>query len=146
MAQYGLEGSEYLWNENGYWEWNADLETVANVFLAERTMGEGGTLPGLAASDFQLQYFQDAARIPVEEMAELKTHSVLPYPPVFLSKADADRVAEIQKPLDAYVQQTMACFVTGDLPLDDEQWNAFCTRVQELGLEEMISIWQKYVE
>ena len=146
MAQYGLEGVEYLWNENGYWEWNADLETVANVYLAEHTLGEGGVLPGLAASDFQLKYFQDAARIPVEELAELKTHSVIPYPPVFLSEADADRIAQIQQPLDRYVQQTMACFVTGDLPLDDAQWDTFCANVKELGLDEMVSIWQKYVK
>jgi len=40
----------------------------------------------------------------------------------------------------------MACFVTGDLPLDDAQWDTFCANVKELGLDEMVSIWQKYVK
>ena len=39
----------------------------------------------------------------------------------------------------------MARFVTGDVPLDDEQWGIFCRTVVEKGLDEMIAIWQKYV-
>ena len=39
----------------------------------------------------------------------------------------------------------MACFVTGDIPLDDENWQVFCDKVHELGLDDAVSIWQKYV-
>ena len=28
LAHYGVEGEDYFWNENGYWEWMDDLETV----------------------------------------------------------------------------------------------------------------------
>ena len=40
----------------------------------------------------------------------------------------------------------MACFVTGDTPLDDEHWNAFTEKLNELGLEKLIAIWQKAAE
>ena len=40
----------------------------------------------------------------------------------------------------------MACFVTGDVPLDDAHWAEFCETIRKLGLEEMIQIWQKAVD
>ena len=38
MAQCGLEGEEYIWNEDGYWQWNEDMTTVANQILPEHTI------------------------------------------------------------------------------------------------------------
>ena len=59
-----------------------------------------------------------------------------------LSEAE---IARIQKELGKYAERTMACFVTGDIPLDDENWQVFCDKVHELGLDDAVSIWQKYV-
>ena len=39
----------------------------------------------------------------------------------------------------------MACFVTGDLELNDANWETFCRTVHEKGLDDEIAIWQKYV-
>ena len=35
--------------------------------------------------------------------------------------------------------------MTGDLELSDENWDTFCTTVEDLGIQEMIGIWQKYL-
>ena len=78
-------------------------------------------------------------------MAEAKQYSVKPFPNVILNEEDAAEIARIQKELSKYAERTMACFVTGDLPLDDKNWQEFCDRVHELGLDDAISIWQKYV-
>ena len=40
----------------------------------------------------------------------------------------------------------MACFVTGDTELTDENWEEFCRTVEEKGLLEMIGIWQKAIQ
>ena len=40
----------------------------------------------------------------------------------------------------------MARFVTGDVPLDDEQWEIFCRTVDEKGLQKIIGIFQKYLK
>ena len=146
MAQYGLEGEEYLWEENHLWNWNADMETVANVFLRDHTIGEGGVLPGLTDWKFQLNYANDTVRKVVEQTVKLKNVSVIPYPPVYLSEADRARAAAIQYELSDYAERTMACFVTGDLPLNDENWAAFGKRLEELGLNEMIAIWQRAIQ
>ena len=142
MAYYGLEGDEYIYDENGMWEWNATLETVANEILPTHTINEGGTAPGYMDTAFQLKYRDKTTRETVEAMTVLKEYSVIPYPPVTLDAATEKRVAEIQEDLSRYAEKTMARFVTGDIVLTDENWDEFCKTVQEKGLQEMIDIWQ----
>ena len=64
--------------------------------------------------------------------------------PVLLSKEDETEIAGIQKELLVYAETAMARFVTGDVPLNDEQWEIFCKTAEEKGLGRMIEIWQKY--
>ena len=146
MAQYGLEGEEYVWEENGTWNWNASMETVANVFLQDHTIGEGGVLPGISDWQFQKKYANDSIRKTVEAMEKLKSVSVIPYPPVYLNGEDRARIAELQYNLSDAADRAMACFVTGDVTLDAAHWTEFCEPIRKLGLEEMIQIWQKAVD
>jgi putative aldouronate transport system substrate-binding protein len=146
MAYYGLEGEEYIWNENGYWEWNYPLQTVADEILATHTISEGGTAPSWVDADFQTKYMDEATRNVVEALQNLKQYSVIPYPPVTLNAEDETKVAEIQNNLSRYVEKAMACFVTGDTELTDENWEEFCRTVEEKGLQEMIGIWQKAIQ
>ena len=60
-----------------------------------------------------------------------------------LTAEEEARVAEIQNDLSRYAEKAMACFVTGDTELTDENWNTFCSTVEEKGLQELIGIWQK---
>ena len=145
MALYGLEGTEYQWDENGMWEWSTSLETVANEILPTHTISEGGAIPGYTSEEFQMKYRDEATRRTIEGLYGLKQFSVIPYPPVTLSAEDETRVAEIQKDLSRYAESAMAQFVTGDLELTDENWDGFCRTVEEKGLQEMIGIWQKAV-
>ena len=95
--------------------------------------GGGGTAaPGIELEDFQLKYSDEATRRNIEMMAEAKQYSVKPFPAVVLNEEDAAEIARIQKELGRYAEKTMACFVTGDIPLDDENWKAFCDRESHL--------------
>ena len=145
MAQYGLEGEEYSWRDDGLWEWKEDLNTVANYILPANTISNGNAAPGIALEDFQLKYSDEATSRNITMMAEAKQYSVKPFPSVLLNDEDAAEIARIQKELGKYAERTMACFVTGDIPLDDENWQVFCDKVHELGLDDAVSIWQKYV-
>ena len=145
MAHYGLEGEEYIWNEDGLWEWNASMENVANEILPGHTISEGGSSPGYADEQFQMKYRDDNARKNVEQLYRLKQFSVLPYPPVTLSAEEEKRIAEIQADLSRYAEQEMARFVTGDIELNDENWELFCRTADEKGLQEMIGIWQNAI-
>lgn len=145
MAQYGLEGKEYSFREDGLWEWNEDESTVAQYVLTRQTIGGGAAVPGRTPVEFQEKYVNEGTRTEVEDLFELKQYSELPYPQVILSKEDEKAVASIQKDLSAYVETTMARFVTGDIPLNDEQWTLFCETVEKKGLSKSIEIWQKYI-
>ena len=145
MSSYGLEGQEYIWNEDGMWEWNMSMETVANEIIPTHTLSEGGTAPGYTDEKFQLKYREETTREAVNALYTLKQFSVIPYPPVTLEADDEARVAEIQKDLSRYAENSMAQFVTGDVELTDENWNTFCSTLDEKGLQEMIDIWQKAI-
>ena len=142
MAYYGLEGEDYIWNEDGQWEWSDAMETVADVVLPTHTISEGGVAPGYTDAEFQLKYREQSTRETVEALFHLKQFSVSPYPPVTLDAETEKKVAEIQDDLSRYAEKTMACFVAGDLELTDENWETFCKTVDEKGLQELIGIWQ----
>ena len=143
LAQYGIEGDEFSYNSEGQWGWNSDNENVANKVIPEHTIGTGSAIPGIALEDFQLKYSDEAARRILEMMAAVKPYSVLPYPYVVLSDEDAAELAKIQADLMGYAEQAMACFVTGDMEMNDSNWQTFCDTVKEKGMDKAITIWQR---
>ena len=145
MAQYGLEGKEYSFREDGLWEWTEDLTTVAQQMLPMNTIGSGSAAPGITPVEFQTLYSEEDTRQDILEVIELKKYAVLPVQPVTLNREDEEEIASIQADLSVYAETTMARFVTGDIPLDDEQWEIFCENVEAKGLGRMIEIWQKYI-
>lgn len=145
LAYYGAEGEDYLWNEDGMWEWSTSLETVANEILPLHTISEGGTAPGYADALFQLNYREEDIRKSVEALNNLKQFSVIPYPPVNLDAETEQKIAAIQNDLSRYAETAMARFVAGDIELTDENWELFCKTAAEKGLQEMINIWQNAI-
>ena len=146
LAQIGLEGEDFIWNDEGYWEWNADMETVANVILPGSTIAEGGSAPGWTDTALQLKYADRVTRENIEQLAAYRKFMILPYPMVCLNAEDEAKLAQLQGPLMRYAEDSMAQFVTGDLEMNDQNWNAFTQKVSELGLSEVIGILQKYVK
>ena len=102
-------------------------------------------MPGVTPVDFQTKYSDENARQDIVELVELKKYTVQPMPAVTLSREDETEIAGIQPALSEYAETAMARFVTGDVQLDDEQWNKFCDTAEKLGLDRMIEIWQKYI-
>ena len=145
LLQVGQEGEEYFLNEDGTWDWMADLETVANDVLPNSTLADGGVAPGIVELAFQMQYTDTTTSSMIREMIKGREHAVMPMPLVFLSTEDESRIAELQAAIAPWAEQQMAAFVTGDTPITDETWDAFTGGLESRGLEEMISIWQKYV-
>ncbi len=146
LAQCGAEGEEYTWNEDGYWEWNVDLNTVANEVLPGHTIAEGGSAPGWTGADFQLKYSDEATRENIRMLYEYRKYVQMPYPLITFSAEDEKRVAELQKGISDYAETAMAAFVTGETELNDQNWESFRKTLQEKGLEEQIAIFRKYAQ
>lgn len=142
LAQAGVEDEDYAWNDDGTWDWVMDDQTVASNVLPQVNMTEGGNMPGLSSDDFQLAYAERQAHQAVVSMQALKAVSVTPYPLVYLTEEQSSRLRELQLDVGRYADRTMACFVTGDIPLDDENWQVFCQTLEDKGLEELVGILQ----
>lgn len=145
MAHYGLENEEWEWTVDGTWDWIADDSDVANYVLGDNTISDGGVAPGLTDGEFQLQYDDKTTRNAVEQLTRLKTFETEADPIIHWSQEDRTRLYELQGAISAYAEATMACFVTGDTELNDETWKAFTEEVERLGLNETVSLWQKYI-
>ncbi|MGN0761749.1 MAG: hypothetical protein ACI4MK_00100 [Aristaeellaceae bacterium] len=143
LAQGGAEDEEYAWNSDGTWSWIYDTETMAGGLLAEATIADGASMPGLASVEFQLAYDDTATHTVIEELLSLKSVARLPYPQVFLSEDKQARVDAIQADLGYYAEQQMVWFVTGDVELNDDTWNDFCRTLEQKGMDEMLAIWQE---
>jgi putative aldouronate transport system substrate-binding protein len=144
LMQVGQENEEYFWNEDGKWEWMADVNTVANSILPDATISEGGAVPGLFTADFQEKYDDSSTAFLVGEMRRIRQWTVMPFPLVTLSREDEARIGELHGAIAPFAEARMAAFVTGDTPLNDETWQAFCEGVRQRGIEEEIALWQKY--
>ena len=145
LMQAGLEGEEYFWNEDGRWEWMADLQTVGNEVLPNATLSGGGTAPGIVEMDFQRQHADTGIQRLIEQMSQVVRYAVTPFPLVNLSREDAERAARLQADIAPFAEQTMAEFVTGDREINDENWAAFAEGLEARGFSEMIALWQQYV-
>lgn len=146
LAQAGLENVEYEWHEDGTWSWIADMQTVANTVLAESTIAEGGLTPGLSSVEFQRTYDEKQTNKAITSLMGLKEYSVEPYPQVWFTAQQQSRLNEIQADMGVYAEQTMVWFVTGEMELNDENWNTFCQTLKDKGLDEMLSIFQAGIE
>ena len=142
LTQAGLEGVEYVWNEDGTWVWLADEETVANMILKESTIAEGGATPGLSTVAFQRAYDQSETNRVITSVERLQNSCVLPYPLVYFTGEQLARLNELQLDAGHYAEKTMTWFVTGDLPLNDDTWSDFCQTLKAKGMDEIISILQ----
>jgi putative aldouronate transport system substrate-binding protein len=67
-------------------------------------------------------------------------------PPLAYSQDDANRLSQIQVPINDYVATSFVEFVTGRRPLDNANWNAYKQELERLGYSDMISIMQKAYE
>ena len=145
LMQVGKEGEEFFWTEEGTWEWMMDLQTVAIDVLPNATLSDGGIAPGIITRDFQQKYEDAATGRLIGEMVRVQEFAETPYPQVWLSTEDAKEVARLQAEIAPFAEKRMAEFITGDVVLDDASWQEFGQELARRGLEDMIAIWQKYV-
>lgn len=146
LAEAGLEGEEYQVLSDGTWSWLSDAQTVSSTILQEYTIAEGAATPGYVPLSYQMNYDDDGAHRAVVMLSQLRDASTLPYPLVYLPEAQQRRVDELWAAIGPYSETTMARFVVGDYPLDDATWQTFCDTLQEMGLADMVSIWQSALD
>lgn len=142
LAQAGRLDEEYEVHSDGTWSWIENIQHVTEVIIPEYTISEGGMTPGYTPVSYQLNYDDASTQRAVKMLMKLKDVSAEPYPLVYLGADAQARLNELWTELALCAENTMAQFVVGDLPLTDANWQAFCERLEQLGLSETVSIWQ----
>ncbi|MBO4288755.1 MAG: hypothetical protein J5865_01475 [Lachnospiraceae bacterium] len=142
LARSGALDEEYERHSDGTWAWIDDAETVSSVVMQDMTIAEGGTIPGFVPASYNLLFDEESTHRTVEMLARLKEFSRMPYPMVYLTEEEQAVVNRLWPELSRYCETQMTWFMVGDEELNDETWDAFCRRVEELGMPEMIAVWQ----
>ena len=142
LAEAGMQGVEFDVNDDGTWLWLDSTEMLNNVILPQATMRTGTPMPGVSSVAFQKR-LDDAATVRIINALErLREIDEEPYPLVWLTQEQQERVNELIYQIGSYAEQQMVWFVCGDVPLNDETWAEFCQTVRDLGVDEMVGIWQ----
>lgn len=139
LAYAGVEGVDYEVTKNG-WMWILDTYRTVDTIRAESIVYTGGTIPGIMPDAFMRTVDSELDRhvtLNCDALAMIAEPS-LPYR--IPSQEEADRIAEIQPQLAEAVDVGIARFVTGEVELTDENWQAYLDNLAALGADEMVEI------
>jgi hypothetical protein len=142
LAEAGMEGEEFSWNDDGTWLWETTSDELMNSVLPAATIRSGVSMPGYASIDFQKKIDDNSTLHVVESLLRLKSVDSLPYPMVYLTAEQQNRVDELIVQITKYAEYQMVWFVVGDVELNVETWADFCAQVKALGVDELVQIWQ----
>lgn len=142
LAGCGVEGEEYEIHSDGTWAWLDSLQYVTDTVMKEYTITDGSPTPGYVTADYQLNFDDEATHKAVVQLAELRRKAVSPMPLVTLGKEQSEKLSAIWPKLGAYAETQMARFVTGDVEMNDQNWNEFVSTVKQLGMDEVVSIFE----
>lgn len=145
LAAAGVAGEEFDYNDDGTWLWNDVSETLVNITLPGATLHGDATTPGWASVEWQMRMDEKSTLHVLGELHRLRAIDSMPYPLVWLTEKDNARVNQLIYQIGRYAEQQMVWFVVGDVPLNDDTWAEFCETVKNLGIDEMVGIFQNAV-
>ncbi|MGL5347095.1 MAG: extracellular solute-binding protein [Peptostreptococcaceae bacterium] len=84
--------------------------------------------------------FQQFIKTETEE--KIAAYSEVPFPLVYLTKEEQDKVAANSADLKIYVEQMEAKFITGIEKIDDASWEKYKKTIESMGLKEYVDVYQ----
>lgn len=149
---YGLEsGYTATLNEEGRYEWTcAEIENgTYNSFGDYQNLRVQGIIGGYLGLGYDM--FEEATREynpPVynhDEEEHVLPYLVDGYPDLrFFDAETNERCNELATPINTYVEEQYALFVSGDLEINDENLENFFNTLDGLGYEEYLQIYSDY--
>lgn len=144
-AMAGVEGESYEVDEDdGSWDWIGGVENMTMDDINTLTVYDSGDMPWMFPDAFYNRYAEDAVREVNLSMERLNQFVVQPFPAsVTLTAEESAYAAALQQELGAYVDISLARFVLGEVPINDETIAAFREGLSQRGMEDMIAFWQE---
>lgn len=145
LAYAGVEGVDYTMSENG-WTWILDTYRTVDTIRAESIIYTSGTMPGLVPAAFMHRADSELDRHVTANSDALQVISTRPLPARILTDEEEARVNVLQDALGTAVDVGIARFVTGEVELNDETWQAYQDELTSLGADELVEIFAQIVK
>ncbi len=135
----GINGLPATWHplvpygqlQNNHWAQSAPILETDAFRLGEAVVGDPklGLEPILYNESLKYQpYVMDVDTI---------------VPPLFFTEEQGAEMADLQKTIIEYVEEMTARFVTGDVRIDDNQWNNYISTLGNMNLERFVGLNQE---
>jgi putative aldouronate transport system substrate-binding protein len=147
FQNYGKKGDSWDYDANGEIVFTPkilnDPDAIDLPGMITRYVGQRGAMPGIQATHLpeliNAPISFEAAKTWFYPNEEVAYKHMLP-PGMSLTIEEADRYSELMNAINTYVAEMAVSFVTGQTPLS--QFNAFVSRLNQMGLEEARQIQQ----
>ena len=140
LADYGIEGISYQFNDKNEWEWVIPEGEELITMRAKNTIRPGKGCPGIV---WNLGPTTDWITNEVNEWEQANAYAgFIPTPKLFYSDEDTKAINTINADLDAYRKEMTAKFITGEVEIDAE-WENYIATSKQIGCDKLVSIYQK---
>jgi len=140
LAYAGVENEDYVVTDDGTWSFVLDGRRDINAIRSGVVIYTGTSAPGLYPAEFIRRVDSAADRHvfeaseAVHAVSEQVTHAYA------LSRAAQAQADELAAVLGAGVDKGIARFVTGEIPLDDEHYEAWLEELRSCGGEALTAL------
>lgn len=142
LALYGKEGEEWAYNNDGTWDYLIKEGQEINDVTYPGTIQGAWYPPGRQDMKFYSKINDANERSFIGFMDRIKPFAIEPFPRVYVSDAKNKELAGIKADVNAYVEQMIARFITGDADLEKD-WDQYIARLEQMGANKLVEEHQK---
>ena len=140
LAYAGKEGTDYVIHPDGSWDYVTDATRGMDDIRGRVILYTGATMPGLVPSEFIASVNSDVDRW-VFSQSE-KVHSKAIRVGKTLQESDKAKADQLASKIGEIVDTGIAQFVTGEIPITDETWQAWLNNLHKNGSNQLIELFE----
>lgn len=143
LSRLGIEGVTYEWNDDDQWILLSEGGLSTTETNAKHAPGVGTNVPMVLTEEFYEKEGDNPAILEIYDWSkeELLPYARMPYPQVYFTVEEQERIKTLKPDIDNYFEQMEAKFITGAASID-EQWDEFVDTLDSLGIDEWVEVHQ----
>ena len=140
LGYAGIEGEDFTVSEQGYWAFGTNDYVNMNDLRSEVLMYTGVPMPGVYPASFIHQVDSELDRHVFTASEKVRAVSERVTQAYCLSTADQAQADELALEIGRLVDEGIARFATGEVELNDENYDKWLAQLKEAGSEELTAL------
>jgi len=140
LGYAGVENEDFTVTEEGYWAFGVKGNQDVSLLRSEVLMYTGVTMPGVYPADFIHRVDSALDRHVFEASEKVRAVSERVTQPYALDEEAQARANELAVQIGRLVDEGVARFATGEIELNDENYEAWLKQLREAGSEELTAL------